>query len=255
LLPPNHVWSGGWRVAVNALPAAELSAIFGLRRHQLISVWPSVLVKPANVGRSQPCLPFHLERLDRLNGIAIIRRITNLLFEIDSDLSNSHFDFRFSVKALPDLRLLLATLERATLSTTNILRVVPKNRYPLLNGYLSNYLSRLSLPGRTANELILLSHRMAVRGRGLVGDVVQMTPQQVIACAMTVPAVRNPEKIVAQLEKALAQKGLMFCMRAPGWVRNEGPTMEQLIAARDARREFEAQQPKRLRPQHLHLVP
>lgn len=93
-----------------------------------------------------------------------------------------------------------------------------------------------------------------MQGYALVGDIVQMRPAQIIACAMTVPAVRDPEKTASRLEEALGKKGLGLDMRAPHWVRDEGPTVEQMIVQRNLKRVRDARLPKRLRQTHLHLI-
>jgi hypothetical protein len=96
---------------------------------------------------------------------------------------------------------------------------------------------------------------MNMRGCGLMGDVVQMTAEEVFLHACTMSAIRNPKKLVAQLERALERLGFGLEMKAPGWLRVEPPTLEQLIAERDMQCDLREKQGKRTRASHLHLVP
>lgn len=198
-------------------------------------------------------MPLELEQADRANGRSLLRKINALHPDVDAALVGGQFFWCTSSGGLSKLHSLLAALEKIS-SSAKIIRFVPRERYLLLNGYLSNYVSRLSLPSRIKNELALLSCRLAMQGYALVGDIVQMRPAQIIACAMTVPAVRDPEKTASRLEEALGKKGLGLDMRAPHWVRDEGPTVEQMIVQRNLKRVRDARLPKRLRQTHLHLI-
>ena len=164
------------------------------------------------------------------------------------------FDSALISNGLPRLRICLAALEDTYSAPSQVVYLVPRNRYLLLNGYFSNYVSRLQLPGRTANELTLLSYRLMRAGYGFVGDVIQMTPQQIGAYAATVSAVRHPTKIVVQVQNAISRNGLMLGMQAPGWTRVEEPSLEERIIKRDARNDARRSSPKLQQAPYLTLV-
>jgi hypothetical protein len=151
--------------------------------------------------------------------------------------------------------LLEKRLHQTTELSNNVIRLVDKRKYSSLNRALSSYIRRLPIRGQTKNELIWLTYRMNMRGRGLMGDVVQMTAEEVFLHACTISAIRNPGKLVVQLERALERLGFGLEMKAPGWLRVEPPTLEQLIAERDMRRELRENRGKQTRTSHLHLVP
>lgn len=115
-------------------------------------------------------------------------------------------------------------------------------------------MARLPIRGQTKNELIWLTYRMGLCGRGLTGDVIQMSAAEVLQHACAIAAVRNPEKLVVQLEKALARLDLCLGMAAPDWVRREAPTMTELIAERDLQAERSAKARRRSETFRLHLV-
>ena len=200
----------------------------------------------------EPILALNLSHFDRINFEAVQRRITGFS---GVDASGCASYGHTSEKDLSRFYCVLRNLERTASSSAAIVRLVPRQLYSVLDGQLLAYVNRQHLRGSIANELALLACRLTVRGRGQLGDIVQLTPQQIIACAATISVIRTPETIAIKLERILAPLGLTLSMHAPAWLPRRGPTLEQLIAGRDDRREVEASMPKRVqRARHLQLV-
>jgi hypothetical protein len=199
-----------------------------------------------------------LSFLDKLNQRKIFAQLLKT-FTVDARIDALGGGYYSSVSLKSTVRIfrLLERSLRLLSHSSNIVRIVPKDRYPILNRTLSFYVSRLPIPGQTKNELRWLAHRMRLGRCGLVGDIVQMSRAKILLHACAVPSVRNPEKLAAQLEKLLARIGFSLDMTAPGWVRVEPPTMSEQIAERDERNEAAARRKatQSRRPPHLMLVP
>jgi hypothetical protein len=204
----------------------------------------------------QPTLPFDLRRCDRINLATVMSRLGSLTTKPDVDVVGCGSYGRDSQAVLSRFSCILRNLERLDSSSTNVTRLVSPDLYTLLDKTLCTHVYSLRrLRGTVANELAFLGCLLSVRGGGQLGAVVQMTPAQVIACAAAIPIIRKPETMPVKLEKILTPVGLALNMRAPGWSPRRGPTLEELIATRDHRREAQALIPGQgQRPRHLQLV-
>jgi hypothetical protein len=236
------------------LPVSETSAL--RRRLRRRSECITRMQGEPGLRRSQANTLFETGRWDEINCRRLLNRIAGLFHTISRPNAvgwTSGSEVRL-LRGFTYLHPLERHLRRTRDPSNNVVRLVPAGKYAALDRNLSFYVSRQSIRGRTKNELAWLTYRMSARGCGLTGDIVQMTPAEVLLHACTIPAIRNPEKLVVQLGKALGRLGLGFEMAAPGWRRDEGPTIEELIAQRDARKALRERTAKRARPAYLQLV-
>lgn len=113
---------------------------------------------------------------------------------------------------------------------------VPREKYCILGQSMSFYVRRWSMRGASKPALIAFSCYLKSIGRGLVGDIVQMSADELEAYALASRPKLRPRGLVELLETRLGHLGLGLGMAAPGWSRNNELRISDLIALRDSRR-------------------
>jgi hypothetical protein len=130
--------------------------------------------------------------------------------------------------------------------------IVERALHVALNFRLVNYIFRSNVHSNSRSELVFLSCRLADDGQSLLGDVVQMSRQQILKYAEADGRIKHPETIVDCLMALLADLGLGLNMRAPEWVRSPQPSFAERIARRNIQMEATGHRRPRLR--HLKIV-
>lgn len=196
----------------------------------------------------------YADQLDYKHYLKLLQRLTSTLFPY-----RKRCDIEFLFNSMEQALFALTVVEKhVKLRNDNIdhvIRLVPNEKYQMMNNPLAYYISKMSIRGQTKNELIWLTEYMSELGCGLVGDVIKMVPSEVIFYACAVPAIRNPVTLVDQLRRVLEKLELCFGMAAPNWVRNPEPNISELIAERDAKTERQERNNICRRHNYLRLVP
>lgn len=130
------------------------------------------------------------------------------------------------------LNRLLESAGRKAPSGPAIATVVPRDRWPCLGKPLSLYVLRSDLRGNVRTALLSFASDLRQSGRGLLGDVVEMTEDEVVSYFSERALAADAGRYLWELRRILDHKQLYLGMSTGGWTRPRDVTLAERIQKR-----------------------
>ena len=166
------------------------------------------------------------QSLKKLSSNILIKRLNNI--QINDQLVEDR---------LIIIRKFLQLLKKIDSDFSSVSRIIASKDRLRLNAFFTHVVRREPIRGKLSLDMLLLAKSLQRSGHVYLGDVTQLRSEEVLMHAIALNRLKEPERMLFQVQKILGKNGLALGMPLLNWHRPIETTFECALAKRDARNE------------------